>query len=97
MTTDQIREIIDMAQVSPAKDVVIHAKRIAGGNEARAQGFRHAEVTLTVRAATLVIQVPFVHEEEILKKAKKAIEFRPYVHVIEWAPDGQHSWEETKP
>lgn len=97
MTTDQVEEVIEMARVSPTKDVAVYAKRIAGSNEARAQGFRHAEVTLTVRAATLVIQVPFIKEEEILKKARKAIECKPYVHVIDWAPDDQHSWEETRP
>ena len=95
MSTDQVAEVIEMAQVSPTKDVAIYAKRIAGGNEARAQGFRHAEVTLTVRAATLVVEVPFIKEEEILQKAKRSIECRPYVHVVDWAPDDQHSWEET--
>jgi hypothetical protein len=93
----QVQEVIDRAQSgAPAQHVIEYTRTMQGKNRALADGFKYADVTLIVNAATLKIEVPYRDGEDPVIKAKKAIGARPYVHVIDWADDKQQRWEEVK-
>ena len=97
MNTGQVQEVIDRSRSgAPVKDVVAFAKTTANAIESRKQGYKHAEVTLVARAATFVLEVPYLDGENPVAKAQTQIQFRPYVNVIDWAEDEQQGWEEVE-
>ncbi len=96
MTGEQVQKVIDVAETSPVKTAIEYAKTIAGANESRARGYKHADVALAARAVTFKLQVPYLEGEDPVAKAQKRIQFKDEVFVVDWASDGQQSWEEVK-
>lgn len=97
MSTSQIDGLLDQAEHAPVDEVISVARTAVNALTSQREGYRHAEVTLTVAAATAVVEVPYLPGEDVVGKAKRQVEFSHPSWDVAWPEgDGQHTWEEIK-